>query len=377
MFAIVADRFDLPSETFIRAHVRHIAPGRRVLLCGVDDGARDLGCPVLCDIRSRPPPRGPLEQAFDAMRLRWWRHVDPALAGADEARVRAFLLRHGVRAVMAEFGYNGCLLMRACRRAGIPLYAYFHGRDATQLARSRSRRRHYRRFFRQAAGSIAPSRFLADRLRALGCPEDRLHVVPNGVDPAQFLPTRREPGRVIAVSRLVPMKGPLQTIRAFAALRAAMPQATLDIVGDGPLRDDCMRLVAESGLAGAVTFHGAQPPARVADLMSRASLFVQHSVTTPDGLVESFGVAPLEAAASAVPVVVTRSGGLAETVLDGETGLLVAENDVAGMAAAMQAILRDPARGEAMGRTARARVEATFRHEHVAARLRAIMGLPD
>ena len=375
MFALAADSLSRPSETFVRAHLHDILPERTVVLCRDGRGAEVFGCPVLSEISPYPAPRHLGERIATALRWRWRRYADPALGGPDERRVRAFLQHHGVTALMAEYGQNGLLLRRACRRAGVPLFVHFHGHDVMRLGRLPEFRRHYRRLFADAAGVIAPSRFLADQLHDLGCPESKLHVSPNGVDPAMFPPSMREAGRVLAVGRLMAMKAPLQTLRAFAIVHRAMPEARLDMVGAGPLQEACAALLDELGLGGAVTLHGARPHAEVVALMGRAALFVQHSVTAPDGQTESFGISLIEANASEVPVVSTRSGGIPDTVADGETALLVEENDVEGMAEAMLALLRDPARATAMGKAGRARVEAGFSRAAVAARLRGIMGL--
>lgn len=375
MLAIAANRFDRPSETFIRAHVNHIMPGRVVLLCQHGDGAVELGCPVLSNLRQSTTTGGRANRLINALKFRWRRYVEPALRGRDAKKVRVFLQQHAVKAVLAEYGPNGSLLRAACRRAGVPLFVHFHGFDATKLARDTHIARHYRSLFRDAAGIIAPSKFLAERIRNLGCPHEKLHISPNGIELNRFVPSCRLPSRIVAVSRLVPVKGPLRTIEAFARVRNTLLDATLDIVGDGALKRDCLSLAETLGVADAITFHGAQSNEYVADLMSRASLFVQHSVTTADGQAESFGITVLEAAASELPVVVTRSGGLEETVADGATGLLVAEHDVEGMAEAMISLLEDPERAVHMGRAGRARVEKNFTHERAAARLREIMGL--
>jgi len=375
MLAIVAEKFDQPSETFVRNHAAHIAPGRTVLLCQHDSGAATLGYPILSDLRGVATPRSAVERIANALRYRWWRYVDPALRGADDARVRTFLKRHGVRVVLAEFGPNGCLLRVACKRAGVPLFVHFHGYDATKLARSRWIRRHYAKLFRDAKGVLVPSGFLADRLRALGCPEGKLHVSPNGVDLHGFSPTRREPGRIIAVSRLVPVKGPLQTIEAFARVLEKVPHATLDIVGEGELKANCVSLAQRLGVDRSITFHGALRPDQVAALMSRASVFVQHSVTAADGQTESFGITLLEASASELPIVATRSGGIVETVKEDQTAILVAEHDVEAMADAIISMLEDPVRAEEMGRAGRDRVEKLFRQEHATARLREVLGM--
>ena len=376
MLAIAANNFDQPSETFIRGHVKHIAPGRTVLLCQDDGGATELGCPVLSDVWALAKPRSSIERIANGLRYRWSRYVDPALRGSNEARVRTFLQRHGVRAVLAEFGNNGSLLRAACKRANVPLYVHFHGGDATKVERRSSTGQQYQRLFRDAAGIIAPSQFLADRLKELGCPENKLHISPNGIDIAQFPPTSREYGRVIAVSRLVPVKGPLKTIQALSVVRNRIPGVKLDFVGDGPMMAECVQLAKSLRIDDAITFHGFQSTERVAKLLSKASLFVQHSIRAPDGQTEAFGITPLEASASEVPVVATKSGGIIEAIIDGETGLLVAEHDINGMAEAMIALLNNQPLAEAMGHAGRKRVKERFTNDRTAARLREIMGMP-
>ena len=315
------------------------------------------------------------ERVVNGLRFRRERFLDPALRGENEARVRGFLLRHGVQAVLAEYGPNGAQLRLACKRAGIPLFVHFHGFDATKLARDIHWRRHYRRLFHDVAGVIAPSEFLVERLRDLGCPDGKLSVSPNGIDLSNFRKTARENGRILAVGRLVEKKAPHLTIQAFAEVYRARPDCTLDVVGDGPLRETCIAEINRLGLGDSVRLHGAQAPEFVRDLMSRAELFVQHSVTAQDGDMESFGISLTEAMACSVAVVTTDHNGFSETVVAGETGLLVAEHDVEGMARAILTLLEDPERADAMGRAGRARVEAHFTHEKTAARLREIMGL--
>src|SRR5680860_1071338 len=375
MLAIAANSFDKPSETFIRAHVRHIAPERTVVLCWQDRGAAALGCPVLSDMRGFARARSPVERVSNALRFRWWRYVDPTLRGAGEARVRAFLQRHGVQAVLAEYGPNGSLLRVACKRAGVPLYVHFHGFDATKLAQDANWRRHYRALFRDAAGIIAPSEFLAGRLEEMGCAVSKLHVSPCGINLPNVAPQRERAPRFLAVGRLAEKKSPLSTWRVFPKTARRVDTPTLDIVGDGLLMDASQAEAESLGVSGRVRFHGAVSHEVVLSLMESAFAFVQHSVEAADGDCEGLPVAILEAMGTGLPVVSTRHSGIPEAVSNGETGLLVAEHDVGGMAEAMIALLEDRERAERMGRAGRARVEARFTHEKTAARLREIMGL--
>src|SRR5690606_6625899 len=258
----------------------------------------------------------------------------------------------------------------ACKDAGVPLFVYFHGYDASKLLRSRRHVRNYQELFRAAAGVIAPSRFLADKLAAIGYPSDKLHVVPCGIDPSRFQPSFREPERILAVGRLVEKKAPHLTIEAFARIANRYPTAKLEIIGDGPLRKRCEALIDELDLRGRVVLHGVQSSDRVVAEMRRASIFVQHSITAPNGDTEGLPVAILEAMASELPVVSTCHSGIPEAVQHGVTGLLVPEGDVNGMAEAMATLLDDTDRAAAFGAAGRARVIEHFTIEHACARLR-------
>ncbi|MBT51977.1 MAG: glycosyl transferase family 1 [Mameliella sp.] len=371
--SIAAPSFSRQSETFIRAHVRTILPDRTVLICEDGRGSETLGLPVLSNIDPYPNPCSALDRLGRAARFQWSVHVARTLRGENERRLREFFEQHRVTHCLAQFGPTGCKLTRATRRAGVKLYVHFHGYDATSLPREARWRREYRRLFRQAAGVIAPSQFILERLVALGCPQEKLHVSSCGIAPDQFPPSTHEAGQVLAVGRFVEKKAPLTTVRAFATAAGEIPGAHLHMVGDGPLLAPAQALAADLGVTGRITFHGAQPHDAVRALLARASLFVQHSVTAPNGDTEGLPVAILEAMASGVPVVSTRHSGIPEAVQEGETGLLVEEHDTEGMARAMAHLLSHPDLAAAIGQAAVPHVRAAFSHEATAARLRKIM----
>jgi colanic acid/amylovoran biosynthesis glycosyltransferase len=375
--AIFAPTFDQISQTFVRDHVETLAPGRTVLLSLDSPGTEQFGCPVLSHVEPRfehwEGPSAWPRYVLYRVRRRW----GPALAFENRLRVAEFLKAHRVSVMLAEFGPTGTLAGDVCRQLGIPLHVYFHGYDASFSLRHPTVRRRYRRLFRQAASVICASRYLADRLIALGCPEALVHVVPCGVDTARFTPGRPRPGQLFALGRLVEKKAPHLTIRAFGEVAGRFPHARLDIAGDGPLRALCRDTVAELGLRDRVTLHGAQPHDACAALMRRAAIFAQHSVTDPEGNTEGFPVSISEAMASALPVVSTRHSGIPEGVRDGVTGLLVEEGDVEGMAGAFARLLADPGLAARMGAAGRAHAMKALDQVRIRARLRAIMGLPE
>ena len=374
VLAIVAPSFNQVSETFIADHVCELAPGATVLVCQDGRDAGRFGLPVLADLDSELAAGR--HQRLAALIRRRAGH-GPALARPDRDRLAAFLRTHGVRVVLAEFGNTGATVAEVCAELDLPLFVCFRGHDATMHKRYASMERRYRRLFGQARGIVAESRFLAGELTAIGCPEALVNVIPSGVDPGRFPPGAPEPGRILAVGRLVEMKAPHRTLEAFAEVAQAHPEAHLDLVGDGLLRERCEAVIAERGLGGRVTLHGYRSHAEVAALMARASMFVQHSVTDPDGKIEGFPVAIAEAMFTALPVVSTRHSGIPEHVRDGSTGFLVAEHDVAGMAAAMARLLADPAAAAGMGRAGRAWALEHLSRPAAYRRLRDLMGLAE
>ena len=378
MLIIAAPTFDLPSETFVRNHVRTIAPGDTALLCFSERGTAGFKLPALTGLRSGWRSQEPLQRRLlNVLYNRWSNHVRPGLLRGHRQRLLAFFGQIRPTAVLAEYGPTGCQLLNICVEAKIPLYVHFHGYDASGLLRKHSWRQHYHRLFKTATGIIVPSRFLEKKLLDEGCPQAKLHLSPCGIDPDVFRPGRRVPHRLIAVGRLVEKKAPHLTIAAFARIAERFPQAKLEIVGDGPLARKCTAAIREFGLEDRVRLHGAQSPEFVANLMQSGGIFVQHSVTARNGDTEGLPVSLLEAMSCELPVVATRHSGIVETVEQNATALLVDEYDVDGMAAVIGDLLANPARAEAMGKAGRRRVIDHFTLEHTRSRLRTIMNLPE
>jgi glycosyltransferase involved in cell wall biosynthesis len=209
----------------------------------------------------------------------------------------------------------------------------------------------YATLFREAAAIVAVSRHMRSRLIDLGAPPDKVMFNPYGIDVDRFSGARpeRNPPVFLAVGRLVEKKAPQVTIRAFARVRAEHPSSRLLMVGGGPLTDQCADLVADLGIVDSVTLAGPRPHHEVAELMTQARCFVQHSVRPASGDMEGTPLAVLEAMASGLPVVATRHGGIVDVVVDGQTGLLVDEGDEDGMAAMMSMMANEPQTAAELG----------------------------
>jgi phosphatidylinositol alpha-1,6-mannosyltransferase len=129
---------------------------------------------------------------------------------------------------------------------------------------------------------------------------------------------------IVCVSRLVERKGQDTLVRALPMVRAEVPDAALLLVGDGPMRPKLERMVDELALRDDVVFTGAIPWADLPPYFAAGDVFCMPCRTRKLGFeVEGLGIVYLEASAIGLPVVAGSSGGAPDTVVEGETGLVV------------------------------------------------------
>ncbi|WP_342627023.1 glycosyltransferase [Nguyenibacter vanlangensis] len=279
------------------------------------------------------------------------------------------LAGHRPALVHAHFGVDGVYALPLARRLGVPLVTTFHGFDVT-LATAHFLRSpawanyplHRRALARQGQLFLCNSHFLHARALALGFPAERTHVHYIGVDCAAIRPRApdQETPTILHVARLVELKGTTYLLRAFARLAPRHGRARLAIIGDGPLKGRLMEQAAALGIADRVSFLGPQPHDVVLAHMRRAAMLVVPSLETATGRVEGLGMVALEAAATGVPSIGARVGGIPETIDEGRSGLIVPPRDAEALAAAIETVLADAGRRAAMGRHARAFVADRF-----------------
>lgn len=273
--------------------------------------------------------------------------------------------------IHAHFGPDGLIALPLARRLGIPLVTTLRGYDVTRSRASlaASGRLSWMRYAlfepRLAQGGdlfLAVSDALRDRAIARGFPAERTFTHYNGVDLEKFRPgadARDEP-LILHVGRLVEKKGTGLLLRALAGVRAQAPGARLAICGDGPLRPLLERQARELGIADAVDFFGQLAPDRLAKLLQRSALLAAPSITARSGDAEGLPNVVVEAAASGLPVVASDHGGIAEAVIDGETGFLVPEGDTGLLEERISGLLASPALSAKMGAAGRKLAEERF-----------------
>lgn len=270
--------------------------------------------------------------------------------------------KNGVQAVLAEYGPVGASLAEVCQSAGIPLLVHFHGRDAYHYRTLRRFAAGYRRMFALAHTLFPVSTDMREQLLALGAPPEKLVLNPYGPNEEIFrrCDISANPPHFLAVGRFTEKKAPQLTIRAFARVVAAVPTARLIMIGDGPLYGPCQELAQQLGVAAQIDFLGPQPPAAIAAWHQRVRGLVQHSVRAADGDSEGTPVAILEAMYSGLPVVATRHAGIKDTVVEEETGYLVAEGDWEEMAAKWLELAKNSTLATQMGNQGAIRIRAYF-----------------
>jgi phosphatidylinositol alpha-1,6-mannosyltransferase len=235
---------------------------------------------------------------------------------------------------------------------------------------------------RAARVAVMCSAFIARTVRTAVPSDVPVSVLFPGADVERFRPDletaeiRRRLGidgrpLVVCVSRLVPRKGQDVLIRAMPTIRRRVADATLLIVGGGPYESK-LRELAEEAPLGSVRFVGEVGEADLPRYYAAGDVFAMPCRTRAAGLeVEGWGNVFVEAAACGRPVVVGDSGGARETLVDGETGLLVDGRDVGEVAAAVGTLLAEPELAGRMGEAGRTRVLRSHTWPGIADRLAA------
>jgi phosphatidylinositol alpha-1,6-mannosyltransferase len=303
----------------------------------------------------------------------------PSLAG----RAWSLAQEHGADVVLFGHGLPLPLIGPGLAARGLPYVVLTHGAELW-LARSPVLAALLRRALAGARAVTAVSDYVARSLRRILPPGLPLSILNPGVDAERFAPSvdgssvRERHGLgggpvIVCVSRLVPRKGQDVLIRGMSLVRSYAPDARLLIVGDGPYRNQLDALAADAP-PGSVVFAGQVDDADLPSHYAAADLFAMPCRSRWGGLeVEGFGIVFLEAASTGAAVVAGRSGGAAEAVADGESGLLVEGAEPKAVALAVARLLTDPDARARMGTAGRARVEAGFTWARQAERLAALL----
>lgn len=252
-------------------------------------------------------------------------------------------LRGKYDVVLGSWAYpDGFAAVVAARLLGVPAVVKLHGSDINVIAKLPGPRKLTAWALSQAARVVAVSRALADEVIDMGVPRDKVAIVMNGVDGELFHPRDREAARrelglpagplAVYVGNLKEVKGVQDLPAAWAHTLREVPDATLAVVGDGPLRGQLSAAMAQYG--DRVRMIDAQPLTRVPSYMAAADVLVlpSHHEGTPNVV--------LEALACGRRVVATAVGGIPDLLTTSRLGTLVPPRDPEALGVALSHAVR-------------------------------------
>jgi colanic acid/amylovoran biosynthesis glycosyltransferase len=267
--------------------------------------------------------------------------------------------------VHVYYGHKAVKYRRMLAAAGVPWVVSFHGVDVVKFVDQPGYLDGLRQVFAEARLVLARSESLLDRLRELGCPEEKLRLnrTPVPLDDIDFQ-ERRPPAdgdwRLLQACRLIPKKGLFTTLKALPPVVARWPKLKFVLAGTGPDEARFREAVQAAGLEANVELLGWIDQDRLRAEFARAHVFLHPSELTETSDQEGVPNAMVEAMAAGLPIVATTHGGIPEAVESGVDGLLVPEKDHAALAEAILRLLDDAELLGRFSRQANASVRAKF-----------------
>ncbi|WP_313048550.1 colanic acid biosynthesis glycosyltransferase WcaL [Atlantibacter subterraneus] len=311
-----------------------------------------------------------------------WRAMNMARYG-NEARnlilsaICAGARRHQADVFIAHFGPAGVTAAKL-RELGLlegKIATVFHGIDVSHRQVLEHYTPEYQKLFKRGDMMLPISELWAQRLAAMGCPQEKLAVSRMGVDMDNFtLRAAKTPGsplQIISVARLTEKKGLHVAIEACRQLKARGVPFRYHILGMGPWERRLRTLIEQYQLENEIVMPGFKPSHEVRTMLNDADLFLLPSVTGADGDMEGIPVALMEAMAVGIPVISTLHSGIPELIDSEQSGWLVPENDAQALADRLEHVASlSEAQLEPLRQRARQKVETVFNqqliHHHLA-----------
>jgi len=294
-------------------------------------------------------------------------HHPYRLALSVELRLMDRMLQRSATAIHAYGGADGARIAPVARRLGCRLIATLRDTDVSEVSSAYGKA--LRDLFDASARILATAPAVEERLLELGCPAEKLELLPFGVPLRPMRPLRVVNGtvKVISVADLRPVNGMAELVDAVALARRMGAKLVLDIVGDGADRAKVQAAIERSQLSGHIRMHGTLLPHETRALLDNADVFVLNRRASDE---QEVPPAILEAMVSGLCVVATREDSLRQVVRPDVTGVLLDKPDTNSLAGALVEVARDAGTRVALGAAGRAKVERDFDLAHTVERLR-------
>jgi len=255
----------------------------------------------------------------------------------------------------------------------IPYMVYCHGMDVMTASQSPRKKILARKILKNSEFIAANSEFTKEKILEYGVRPQNVTIVypcPNMKLRREVLPEEIEALRnkcgllnkkiILTTGRLVERKGHDVVLGALHKLKESVPEAHYVIIGEGPMEEVVKQMVKTLGLEDSVSLIGKVSDYELAAWYEICDVFVMISRQLKNEDAEGFGIVYLEANMFGKPVIAGKSGGVAEAVLDNETGILVEPTDQHEIISAMEKLLKNPKEAKRLGENGRQRVEQNF-----------------
>jgi len=227
------------------------------------------------------------------------------------------------------------------------LLVTFHGYDVHFSKENfETMKQYYKELFNIVSFFTANTQYLANQLLQLGCPKNKLAIVPMGVDVNFFKPLVKKKSLIkislISVGRLTEWKGHLYGILAINELIKKGYDICYTIIGEGVERNNLKKMIEKLDLDGRVILKGSKSQKYIKRALQNSDIYLMTSTYDKTGRRETQGVVSAEAQACGLPVCAFNSGGVPYTLIEGKTGFLSDENDYLDMALKIECLITDP-----------------------------------
>jgi colanic acid/amylovoran biosynthesis glycosyltransferase len=248
-----------------------------------------------------------------------------------------------IRILHVHFGNHGVKSLGLKKKLGIPMVCSFYGADAFKLPVHARYKTAYGHLFEGADRILVLGKYMQAELMRLGCPEAKINIHHLGID-CEAIRFEKRDARInrsmtfLFASSFVEKKGIDTAMEAFSLLRDKY-DFSIEIIGNGPLKDKIVDIITKNGIADRVKFHGYQPYEFFINLCYQCDIFVQASKTSRLNDKEGTPMSIVDAMATGMPVIATHHSDIPEIVIDSETGFLARENDVEDLKQAIEKIM--------------------------------------